>query len=137
MTSSPDAATDGNASRRCEPRPALPARLTPQTRPTPTIPEATAQIATLRTCLRPLCSERADLTSTGPDTHPGPGALASAILAPGGLLDRYERAAWHAAHPPHGLEQAWGLVAATLAVVVTDLAALWADRPESSPTEIP
>ncbi|TMR37395.1 hypothetical protein ETD96_18740 [Actinomadura geliboluensis] len=60
-----------------------------------------------------------------------------ALLAPGGLLDRYQRAAWHAAHPPHGLEQAWGLVAATLADVVTDLADPWANRPDSAPTRAP
>lgn len=133
MTGPPDAATGADRQRRSGP--ALPARLTPQTRPTPTLSEARTQTTVLRARLRSMCPQHTDAaTDRGPDASPGAVAVVGAILAPGGLLDRYQRAAWHAAHPPHGLEQAWGLVAATLADVVTDLAAPWADPPDSSPT---
>ncbi|WP_345180670.1 hypothetical protein [Actinomadura verrucosospora] len=52
------------------------------------------------------------------------------MIAPGGLLDRLHAATSNAAIAPHGLEQAWGLVAATLTVEAETLARLWPDGPE-------
>ncbi|QKW36304.1 hypothetical protein HUT06_21590 [Actinomadura sp. NAK00032] len=136
MTGPPDAATGTGGRRRSGP--AIPARLTPQTRPTPTLGEAGAQTAALRARLLSVCPEHTDAAADrGRDGPLGAAAVVGAILAPGGLLDRYQRAAWHAAHPPHGLEQAWGLVAATLADVVTDLAGPWANHPDSTPARPP
>ncbi|MFB4319951.1 hypothetical protein [Actinomadura sp. 21ATH] len=112
----------------------LPARIEPQTRPTPTLREARAQIAFLRARLHPpdpaATSAAHPAAAHGPASHAvSQAALAAAILAPGGLLERYQRAAWYASHPPHGLEQAWCLVAATLATVVADLTAPWTEHP--------
>jgi hypothetical protein len=97
----------------------IPRRLLPQPRPTPTVQEAAAVIGFLRARFR----------ETG---HPGDRVTAR-LLAAEGLLNRYSRAAAYAAQPPHGLEHAWELVAATLAREVVDLAAAWAEHPEFDP----
>jgi hypothetical protein len=48
------------------------------------------------------------------------------------VLDRYQTAARYADVPPRGLDEAWGLAAATLATVVGKLADIWADHPDFS-----
>jgi hypothetical protein len=136
----------------------LPEALLPQVRPTPTLHQALAVTAFLRSRLQPsnditqIASRRApeipaSLPTNPPESaapqqdRPAPGtshtALAARILAPGGLLERYQAAAQHASTAPHGLEQAWCLVAATLATVVEDLAAAWADHPDFPTAALP
>jgi hypothetical protein len=69
------------------------------------------------------------------DAMTGSGELIAArLMAPGGLLDRYKASATYAACAPAGLEQAWELVAATLAVQAADLAEAWADHPDFDPS---
>ena len=113
-------APSGGSSRPAQPRRfGLPQQLLPQTRPTPTPQETSALIGFVQARLRE------------PGRPDGP--LASRIQGTDGLLSRYRRAVTYAAHPPHGLEQAWGLVAATLANEVADLAAAWSKHPDFDP----
>ncbi|MCW2943755.1 MAG: hypothetical protein JWR24_472 [Actinoallomurus sp.] len=101
----------------------LPRRYQPQTRPAPTGGEAAAVIAFVRTRLQVL-----------PRQGAGQLVIADRLVASGGLLDRYRSAVMHGARPPQGLEQAWELVAATLAVEAADLAAAWPQHPDFDPS---
>ncbi|GAA2734027.1 hypothetical protein GCM10010439_55490 [Actinocorallia aurantiaca] len=104
----------------------LPPELLPQSRPTPTCQETRAVTTFLRARLQ--AATQATLHSSRPCSQTEL-LVGHRLLAPGGLLDRYATATAWAAHAPEGLEEAWGLVAATLAVEAADLAHAWADHP--------